>query len=54
MSQSDPHEDGKVLTGGAALGAARAAMILVHGRGGRSEERRPSRTRRQGNRPAET
>ena len=29
----DPHGDATVLTAGAALGAAKAAMIMIHGRG---------------------
>jgi predicted esterase len=33
MSSSDPHEGGTVLTTGAAIDAAKAAMIMVHGRG---------------------
>ena len=30
---ASPHQGGAVLTGGAALGIARAAMLLIHGRG---------------------
>jgi predicted esterase len=33
MSASDPHAGGTVLTTGAAIEDARAAMILIHGRG---------------------
>ena len=33
MSASDPHQGGSVLTAGAAIGTAKAAMIMVHGRG---------------------
>ncbi len=35
--QSDPHQDQPVITAGAPLDSAQAAMILVHGRGGSAE-----------------
>jgi len=33
MSSADPHKGGRVLAAGAALGDARLAMIMLHGRG---------------------
>jgi predicted esterase len=33
MNDADPHRDGMILAAGAGLGDAKAAMIMVHGRG---------------------
>ncbi len=33
MSNTDPHGDAAVLTAGAAIGTAKAGMVMVHGRG---------------------
>jgi predicted esterase len=38
VRQADPHAGGRVVNGGAPLGRAKLAMILLHGRGGSPED----------------
>lgn len=38
MTEDDPHAGQPVLAGGAPLAEARAAMVMVHGRGGSAED----------------